>query len=106
MENKREFTLEEAMQIGRQIGIKWHKINPNQFRMGLGVEMEHHTNNPQTNVAHDLVTVGKIALAHLEEMPDYYTRLDRMEREGKEAEKQQLEKACSALRGLAKKKNR
>ena len=29
----------------------------------------------------DPVTTGKIALAHMKEFPDYYDRLERMERE-------------------------
>ena len=52
--------------------------------MGMEVELEHGLQDPATNVTGDdpLVT-GKIALAHLNEFPDYYTRLDRMEAEAK-----------------------
>lgn len=80
----RHFTTEQAQDIGRQLGIDWH-ANPfdvEQFRMGMDVELEHGTQDPQTNVTNDdpLVT-GKIALAHLREFPDYYTRLAVMERE-------------------------
>ena len=51
-----------------------------QFRLGLGVELEHGAHDPETNVTGDdeLIT-GKIAWAHLKELPDYYTRLARME---------------------------
>jgi len=52
--------------------------------MGLDVELEHGTVDLKTNVTNgDPLTTGKIALAHLSEFPDYYTRLDKMEEEAK-----------------------
>lgn len=76
------FTTEQAKQIGEELGIKWDKYDAEQFRMGLDVELEHGTIDPHTNVTDDdpLMT-GKIALAHLNEFVDYYTRLDKMEKE-------------------------
>ena len=51
-----------------------------QFRLGLGVELEHGRRDPATNVSDDdEVTTGKIAWAHLTEFPDYYMRLAKME---------------------------
>lgn len=48
----------------------------------MDVELEHGTENSLTNVTNDdPLTTGKIALAHLNEFPDYYTRLDKMEEE-------------------------
>ncbi|MFW5794556.1 MAG: DUF5661 family protein [Bacillota bacterium] len=79
--NKKSFTKEEAKKIGDKIGIDWNKFDLEQFRLGLGVELEHDTNDKKTNVANSEVEVGKIALAHLEEIPDYYTRLKKMEKE-------------------------
>jgi len=50
--------------------------------MGLEVELEHGTRDPETNVTgDDPILTGKIALAHLREFPDYYTRLAVMEAE-------------------------
>ncbi|MEX2159494.1 MAG: DUF5661 family protein [Dehalococcoidia bacterium] len=80
----REFTVEEATRIGEAIGIDWKSsaFDVEQFRMGLKVELEHGTQDPATDVTHDdLLVTGKIAHAHLNEIPDYYTRLDKMERE-------------------------
>ncbi len=86
MSGNKSFTLEEARRIGEQIGIDWSTspFDTEQFRMGMNVELEHGLHDPATNVTDDdaLVT-GKIALAHLNEFPDYYTRLDRMEEEAK-----------------------
>jgi hypothetical protein len=80
----REFSLEEARRIGERIGIDWQTspFDVEQFRMGLGVELEHGRRDPATNVSDDdEITTGKIARAHLNEFPDYYTRLARMEGE-------------------------
>ena len=80
------FNEEEARRIGAQIGIDWDTapFDVEQFRRGLDVELEHGLKDPSTNVSNDdPVTSGKIALAHLNEFPDYYTRLERMEREAR-----------------------
>ena len=77
-----KFSLEEAKKIGEKLGIKWDKFDVEQFRMGMDVELEHGTISPKTNVTNDdpLMT-GKIALAHLNEFSDYYTRLEKLEKE-------------------------
>jgi len=62
------------------LGINWKKFDIEQYRMGLDVELEHGLVDPHTNVTDDdPVVTGKIALAHLNEFPDYYTRLEKME---------------------------
>ncbi len=79
---KKYFTTKEAERIGKKLGITWDKFDVEQFRMGLGVELEHGTRDMSTNVTDDdPVMTGKIALAHLNEFPDYYTRLYRLEKE-------------------------
>jgi hypothetical protein len=84
METK-TFSEEEAKDIGEQLNIKWDKFDVEQFRRGMDVELEHGTQDPETNVTDDdSLTTGKIALAHLREFPDYYTRLDKMEEEAEE----------------------
>ena len=82
---KKRFTAEEAKRVGEQLGIDWSRFDVEQFRAGMDVELEHGLTDTRTNVSHDdaLVT-GKIALAHLTEFPDYYTRLAKMEREAEE----------------------
>jgi hypothetical protein len=78
----RTFSIEEARKIGQAIGIDWAKspYDVEQFRIGLDVELEHGTRDPHTNVTNDdPIVTGKIALAHLNELPDYYTRLTAME---------------------------
>ena len=78
------FTLDDARRIGTAIGIDWESspFDVEQYRMGLEVELEHGARDPDTNVTDDdEVMTGKIAWAHLKELPDYYTRLAVMEAE-------------------------
>jgi hypothetical protein len=84
MSSHARFTLEQARAAGERIGIDWDAspFGPEQFRMGMDVELEHGTRDPQTNVTgDDLTMTAKIARAHLNEFPDYYTRLAKMEAE-------------------------
>ncbi len=82
MTTKKLISVEEAKQIGEQLSITWDKFDVDQYKIGMEVELEHGTANPLTNVTNDdLLTTGKIALAHLNEFPDYYTRLLKMEKE-------------------------
>jgi len=85
MTTKQHFTADEAKRIGKRLGITWDKYDVEQFRYGMDVELEHGTVDPNTNVTDDdPLTTGKIALAHLNEFPDYYTRLKKMEEEAEE----------------------
>jgi hypothetical protein len=82
MDSKTKISTEEARSIGTQLGINWTQIDLEQFRRGLEVELEHGTHDPETNVTgDDPLLTGKIAWAHLKEIRDYYTRLDRLEAE-------------------------
>ena len=84
MGNRTSFTAEEARRVGEEIGIDWATapFDVEQFRSGMDVELEHGLHDPATNVTDNEPSVtGRIALAHLNEFPDYYTRLERMEEE-------------------------
>jgi hypothetical protein len=84
MSDQYRFSTDEAYRIGEQIGIDWETtpFDVEQFRMGLDVELEHGRRDASTNVTDDdEITTGKIARAHLNEFPDYYTRLEKMEAE-------------------------
>jgi len=89
MSAKQNFTTEQAHEIGGKLGIDWSRFDVEQFRMGLDVELEHGLRDPSTNVTgDDPIPTGKIALAHLNEFADYYTRLAKMESEAKEKKSQ------------------
>jgi len=68
-------TFKEARRVGDKLGIDWKEVSIKEFRMGLNVEMEH-----ADVTKWDPIKTGQIALAHLEELPDYYTRLRKMEK--------------------------
>eukprot|EP01029_Cantina_marsupialis_P016727 TRINITY_DN373948_c0_g2_i1.p1 TRINITY_DN373948_c0_g2~~TRINITY_DN373948_c0_g2_i1.p1 ORF type:complete len:124 (-),score=22.86 TRINITY_DN373948_c0_g2_i1:700-1071(-) len=73
-------TLQEATLVGNALGIDWNTIDIQQFRRGLEVELEHGLVDANSNVTNDdMLLTGKIALAHLNELSDYYTRLDMIE---------------------------
>lgn len=80
-----KFTNDEAKRIGENLGLVWDKFDVDQFRRGMDVELEHGLVDPSTNVTgDDPLMTGKIALAHLNEFPDYYDRLEKMEKEAEE----------------------
>jgi hypothetical protein len=84
MSEQAHFTVEQARAAGERIGIDWETspFDVEQFRRGMDVELEHGTQDLETNVTDDDVTVtAKIARAHLNEFPDYYSRLAVMEAE-------------------------
>jgi len=70
---KRTFTTQEAQTIATELKIDF---------AALGCDLEHGPRDPETDVSgNDPMITGKIALAHLTEFPDYYTRLAVLERE-------------------------
>ncbi len=86
MTARTSFTADEARRVGEQIGIEWSAapFDVEQFRAGMDVELEHGLHDLLTNVTDDdPIVTGKIALAHLHEFPDYYTRLEQMEEQAK-----------------------
>lgn len=80
-----KFSSEQAKEIGDKLGVDWAKFDVEQLRMGMDVELEHGLVDANTNVTNDdpLMT-GKIALAHLNEFSDYYTRLKELEEKAEE----------------------
>jgi uncharacterized protein DUF5661 len=90
MSGRKGYTTAEARVVGEQIGIDWTTapFDVEQFRSGMDVELEHGLHDSETNVTDDdPIVTGKIALAHLNEFPDYYTRLDRMEEEARRTQR-------------------
>lgn len=60
----------EARKIGNKLKVNWDKVRIDQLRAGIEVEWEH-----RKIVGNKLETIAQIALQHLHEFPDYYTRL-------------------------------
>ena len=69
------YTIKDAMYAAKVLGIKFDKFTIDEFLDGINIESEHGSINPQTNVTNDnLITTSKIALAHLNEFPNYYNK--------------------------------
>jgi cytidyltransferase-like protein len=83
--SKPDISKEEAKKIGNDLGVDWDETNLEELRKGIAVELEHGSSfNKQTAADTDLIgndkkKAAQVALAHLEELPDYYTRLEKME---------------------------
>lgn len=75
------FTDPAIMEVGFALGIDFEKIDGEEFRKGFRHELEHGYAHPETNVTYDdPVATAKIALAHLTEDPEYYTKLEEIEK--------------------------
>lgn len=71
----RRFTLAEAKEVADKLRIDFSKVEftPEEYLEGLNIELEHGLIDPETNVtSDDALMTGKIALAHLNEVPLYY----------------------------------
>ncbi len=69
------FKIDDAYSAARSLGVTFDKFTPEDFLEGINIELEHGTVDPETNVTDDnLITTAKIALAHLNEYPNYYNK--------------------------------
>ena len=69
------YNLEDAVNAANKLGIKFDKFTPYEFLEGINIESEHGKVSPETNVTNDdLIITSKIALAHLNEYPNYYNK--------------------------------
>lgn len=73
--NKQIISKQQAKEIGDRLNVNWDKVNLDEFTQGINVEMEH-----EDITKGNLIITAKIALVHLKELPDYYTRLNKMEK--------------------------
>jgi hypothetical protein len=73
--------------LSKKAAIDISKYDMNELVQGMLVELEHGSRNSETNVTDDdPIQTLKIAIAHLDEISDYYTRLNKMESEAKTVE--------------------
>lgn len=69
------FNKKDAVYAASILGITFEKYSLDEFLDGLNIELEHGIINPKTNVTNDnLIMTAKIALAHLNEFPNYYNK--------------------------------
>ena len=68
-------TNEQVLYVAKLLNITFDNFSFDEFKTGLNIELEHGNVNPNTNVTNDnLFLTGKIALAHLNEFPNYYNK--------------------------------
>jgi len=80
----KKFNKSDAIEIGKGLSINWDDVSLDEFTKGLNVELEHGSRHKETNVTdNNGKLTGEIALAHLNEFPDYYTRLHKLEKDAK-----------------------
>jgi hypothetical protein len=84
--NYPDLTLKKTKEVGDEIGLDWSIIDLGEFRQGIKEEMEHGSEYGAASKVHDddYVISGRIALAHIIEVPDYYQRLETLETEAGE----------------------
>ncbi len=69
------FKMQDALYAASVLGISFDKFTEEEFLEGINIELEHGTVSPKTNVTNnDLIITSKIALAHLNEFPNYYNK--------------------------------
>ena len=69
------FTLKDALSAANKLNIKFNTFTPIDLLIGINIELEHGKINKETNVTNDdLIITTKIALAHLNEFPNYYNQ--------------------------------
>ena len=67
------FDLRDVYYVATLLNIRFDKFSPEELLSGMNIELEHGLISPMTNVTEDdLVMTTKIALAHLNEFPNYY----------------------------------
>lgn len=73
-------TKAQASRVGKKLGVNFGVISLETLQAGINVELEHGRRHGRTNVTNDSISLSAtIALAHLEEFPDYYEALEKME---------------------------
>jgi hypothetical protein len=82
MKKEKQVSSEEAKRIGESLHIDWDQFDLEQFRQGLMGEPRESAKDPEIDQAIDgVLLTGKVVLAHMQEFPDYFTRLEKLEEE-------------------------
>jgi hypothetical protein len=82
MKKPKQISKVQAKRVGESLHIDWEQVDLEEFRQGLMGNHEPGAIDPETGLAYDgVLLTGKIVLAHMEEFPDYFTRLSKLEEE-------------------------
>jgi hypothetical protein len=82
MKKRKQISAAEAKRIGEALHIDWDHVDLEKFRLGLMGKQTQQNVDPETALAYDgLLQTGQVVLAHMEEFPDYFTRLEKLRAE-------------------------
>jgi len=82
MKKRKQISSDEAKRIGESLHIDWDQVDLEQFRKGLMGKHKQGVMDPETGLTYDgVLLAGKVVLAHMQEFPDYFTRLAKLKAE-------------------------
>jgi hypothetical protein len=82
MKKRKQLSSEEAKRIGEALHIDWEQVDLEQFRQDLIGNHNQGSIDPETGLAYDgVLLTGKVVLDHMQEFPDYFTRLAKLKEE-------------------------
>jgi uncharacterized protein DUF5661 len=82
MKKRKQISIDEAKRVGESLHIDWDQVNLEEFRQGLMGNHKEGAIDPETGLTYeDVLLTGKVVLAHMEEFPDYFTRLAKLKEE-------------------------
>ena len=82
MKKRKQLSSEEAKRIGEALHIDWDQVDLEQFRQDLMGNHNQGSIDPETGLTYDgVLLTGKVVLDHMQEFPDYFTRLAKLKEE-------------------------
>ena len=82
MKKRTQISAAEAERVGECLQIDWEQVDLEEFRQGLMGNHKPGDIDPETGLAYESVLLtGKVVLAHMDEFPDYFTRLAKLKEE-------------------------
>jgi hypothetical protein len=82
MKRRKQISPAEAKRIGESLHIDWDQVDLEQFRQGLMGKHPREIVDPETGLTYGgVLQTGQVVLAHMEEIPDYFTRLEKLKEE-------------------------
>jgi hypothetical protein len=85
MKKRKQISSDEAKRIGESLHIDWDQLDLEQFRQDLLGNSQQGVMDPEMGPTYDgVLLTGKIVLSHIQEFPDYFTRLAKLKAEADE----------------------
>jgi hypothetical protein len=85
MKKRKQISLDEAKRIGEALHIDWEQVDLEQFHQSLTGKHKLEPMDPETGLIYDgVLLTSKVVMTHMEEFPDYFTRLAKLREEAEE----------------------